>query len=315
MRKFYAISVLIIISMFCLTGRLMAQIGGQFTPLQHSEHTYMIKMSDASYIPVWGVYIANTSESEIENDLATAATGFQFLDSWENGGIAYYKIQFAIGLVGMTVGDYVIGYKETTNDTKLCTRAVIQDIQLYDAFDVDVVLNNPGDDATRCPEGSEAWKESDISSTTTIQYVVFMNNPVEPPGYIATGGNENWSFKFKIETSGIGGNDATISGVTVAAEAPDVLTSIPTFTVPAGISTYEMPFSVSPSSVTPLIFTVVYNDVLGVSQNISFSINTILGAYDDPDIDEVNGTQANNNIVTHTLYALPNVSEITAWGP
>lgn len=312
MRKLYFLLIAIV---FCIVQPVSAQeLGGQFQPLQFSEHTYSIKMGDANYIPVWGIYVNGTTVGDIESNSATPVTGFQVLSSTKDvpTGIAYYKVRFALANTPMTTGNYVIGYKETTNDTKLCTKAVIKDLTLYPAFDVDVVLNAPDADATKC-SGDGEWKGTDLSSTTTVTYRVFVNYPADVPGYIGTGDRNKWSFKFMIQATGVGGN-ATINSVTVASEGTPPLSVTPTFIVPANTSNYEWACDVSPSSVSPLVFTVVYNDVLGVTQNVEFSINTILGTYFESDVDEATNTNLDGNKVSHTILAMPNVSEIEPWG-
>lgn len=310
MRKLYFLLIAIV---FCIVQPISAQeLGGQFQPLQFSEHTYSIKMGDANYIPVWGIYVNGTTVGDIESSSATLATGFQILSSTTNAGIAYCKVRFASSNTPMPTGDYVIGYKETTNDTKSCTKAVVKSFHLYDAFDVDVALYNPTADASKC-SGDGEWKGTDLSSTTTVTYRVFVNSPADDPGYIDTGDRNKWSFKFMIQATGVGGN-ATINSVTVTAEGTPALSVTPTFSVPANTSNYEWDCDVIPSSVSPLVFTVVYNDVLGVTQNVEFSINTILGTYFESDVDEATNTNLDGNKVSHTILAMPNVSEIEPWG-
>lgn len=285
-----------------------AQIGGQFTPLQYSTHTYSIAMGDANFTPVWGVYASTVSASEIEDGVATPVAGYELVVTpYKAAGVAYFKVRFAINNVGMPTGDYVIGYKEITNDTKLCTRAVVQPITLFDAFDVDVKLPD-GVPTANCPGGSEQLKGQDLTSTTTAQYIVYVNYPTAAlDGYVATGGSEKWKFNFTIQISGISGTSATINSVAVAATG---LTPIPSYTVPASTSVFNGTCEVKPSNVTPLTFTVVFNDQLGVSQDVSFAIKAIEGAYLEPDIDEVTGGAGNT--VTHTIWSMPNVGAITA---
>lgn len=311
MRKLYLLCLLITCLAFANTS--YAQIGGQLAPLQYSEHTYSVKMGDANYTPSWGIYVSTTTADNIEDNVATPVTGFEVLSSTKSGGIAYYKVRFAVSNTPMTTGDYVVGYKEVTNDTKLCTKAVVSNFHLYPAFDVDVELYDPATDEKKCA-GDLVWKEKDLSSTTTVRYKVFVNYPTDALGYIGTGGREKWSFKFRVQATGVSGASSTIKSVSVASEGTPPLLPIPTFTVPANTSNKEWDCDVSPSSVSPLVFTVVYNDVLGVSQNIEFSINTILGAYEEPDVDEATNN-LDDNKVTNILYELPNVSEIVAWGP
>jgi hypothetical protein len=287
-----------------------AQIGGQFTPLQYSTHTYSIAMGDANFTPVWGVYVEGTDEGDIESGLAVEASDYEVYETKKLAGIAYFTVRFADNNTAMATGNYVIGYKETTNDTKLCTRAVVEPIILYNAFDVDVALHedeNPFD----CPDGSGDLKGQDLTSTTTIDYVVYVEYPtagVPLNGYLglAGGGTEKWKFTFDVEVNGISGTSATIASI----EANALGMATQTFSVTGTPSLYTGTCTVTPARLTPVTFTVVYNDQLGVSQDVSFKIRAIEGAYQEPDIDEVTG--AAGNTVTHTIWAMPDVGAITA---
>jgi hypothetical protein len=232
------------------------------------------------------------------------------IPSWKSGGRAYFKVQFSVLNAGVTtptpLNDYIIGYKETTVDGNACATAAVLPIHLYGPFDVDVALANAAD-ALDCPDDTGDPKAPGFTTyQTSIDYLI---NVVFPDagsgGYIA---DSTWTFNFLVEVNGEGaGANATIASITASGG-----TMIPIVWTPvAGTSSYPASCTIDPSQTTPITFTIVYNDVLGVTQDVSFSIEGIRGAFQEQDIDEVNGTAGNS--LTHKIYSMPDVGDILAW--
>lgn len=302
--------------MLAMAAPSFAQIGGNMTPLLYSVHTYSILMGDVTYQPNWGLYPENTDAGQIEDGTAVAlipGTDFTVIElpfaEQIIAGRSRWKIQFNLKITENT--NYVLGYKETTADVNECLTAVVQSIAVQETFDVDVELSNPLVDAVRCGDESNQLLIGNEIIKTVVDYRVFINYPDNPPGYVALGGTGNWRFDFNITATGRGGaaaEDATIALIT----ANDGVLNIETWTPDSGTSSYDANIVVNPVSITPVFFTVTYNEVLGVTQDISFSISSIRGAYLEPDIDEINN-RPDLNRVTHTIYAMPNVGQITAW--
>lgn len=316
MKKLYKITVLLIAMIAMAAPSFAQRIGGNMTPLLYSVHTYSISMGDVTYQPNWGLYPAGTAASEIEDGTAVAlipGTDFTVIELPFTerivSGRSYWKIQFNNNIAVST--PYVIGYKENTVDINECLTAVVQDIEVQGIFDVDVALETPDDDAARCGDESNQLLIDTETIQTQVNYRVFINYPENPPGYVESGGTGYWRFDFNITATGRGGAaaaDATIASIT----ATDGATNIGTWNPSPGTSSFDANIDVNPVSISPVYFTVTYNEVLGVTQDISFSISTIRGAYLEPDIDEISN-RPDLNRVTHTIYAMPNVGQITAW--
>lgn len=306
-----------LISGFILLGLLLlhfasaAQIGGNVSPLQYSVHTYSVVMDDPSYNSNWGLYVAGTTDNQIINGTATALVNgvdyTQVGEPWESGGTTYFRIQFSTIANGPTaLGQYVVGYKETTSDAFLCVGAVSLTIEVFNPFDVDVELADPADQANCNDDTGDLKTPGNLASQTTVAYLV---NVVYPGA--GEGGYDQdltWSFDFTVTADGAGsGTNATIASIT--ATGTDLIPR--SYAGAVGTSSYTGSLTVDPSQVDPVTFTIVFNDVLGVNQAISFGIANIEGAYQEPDIDEVDGTPGNS--LTHTIYSMPNVGDIVAW--
>jgi len=292
-------------------------IGGNMLPLKYSAHTYSILMGDVGFTPNWGLYPEGTTAAEIE-DGSAAAKALDPLTDYSvvpltpaeqiAGGRSYWKIIFNRNIDPMT--SYVIGYKETTADLNKCLTAAVQSITVQPAFDVDVVLTDPVNDGFRCGDDSDRLFENLTTSTTTIEYTVLVVSPATPPGYVAGEGTDSWSFDFKISLVGDGPDvikNATIESITAVEGA-----NTHTYSSANGLSVFPGDLTVTPASVTPVQFTVVYNEVLGSTQNVTFEISNIFGAFYEPDVDEEENIANGGNKVTHTIYSMPNVGELTA---
>lgn len=304
-------AVLLVFGLLFITISMSAQIGGNTTPLQYSVHEYSVAMDNVGYTPNWGVYAAGTTTTQIENGTATAliqGTDYSLASAVRiSGGRTYFEIQFSTISNGpLATGNYVIGYKETTSDANLCVTALALNIQLYGPFDIDVALNDSGD-ASVCPDDSGDPKlPGATSSTTTIEYLVDVIYPgASESGYVS---GLTWSFSFQVIVDGDGaGTNSTIASITATGTG---MTNI-TWGAAAGSSNYTGTCTIDPSNVDPVTFTIVYNDVFAVNQDVTFRIFDIQGAYEEPDVDEVNGTAGNS--LTHKIYNMPDVGDILAW--
>ncbi|MDA3881064.1 MAG: hypothetical protein PF436_11810 [Prolixibacteraceae bacterium] len=316
MKQIYKITFLLPVLIFAM-GQLLAQeIGGKESPLLGSVHTYNILMGNENYTPNWGLYPENTTATEIEDGTATPlipGTDYSVITLPVSeqivGGRSYWKIQFNKNINENTT--YVVGYKESTADANKCLTAEVRSITVYPPFDVDLALNddeNPED----CSDNTNDLKDKaalDAGLQTTTVYKVYIEYPGNPPGYIDGGGT--WTFRFNVSVSGRSGDNATIATIS----ANDGATSLGEWT--PGSDSYTTPdinvAAVSSTTVTPVYVEVTYNEVLGVTQDITVEISSIFGAHSESDIDVVENTQPGNNIVEHTIYAMPDVSEIMAW--
>lgn len=315
MKKYWFRTTVTLIAIAMAT-MAMAQVGGNLTPLRLSQHTYSIQMGDVNFTPNWGLYPEGTTTGDIENNTATAlvpGTDYTVIDlplaERIVGGRSYWRVQFNRNIVANT--NYVIGYKETTADANECLTAVIQAITVHPEFDVDVALADPDNDKDRCGDPSSVLQQTVGVQQTSISYRVWIEHPQNPPGYVESGGTGYWRFRFDITATGRGSlpnRHATIAGITATGTGMDALSWTPA----AGSSSFYADVQVSPSSVTPVNFTVVFNEVLGVTQDINFTISAIQGAFLEPDVDEVNNTLENNNIVTNVIYGMPNVGPLVA---
>jgi len=314
MNKGTKIGFLLSVLMIATLNQIFAQIGDKLTPLQYSTQTYQVQMGDASNTPAWGIYVSGTTKDQIEFGTATALVNGQSytqLDLSKSSGYSYYKVQFSTVIGGVSTptpqGNYVVGYKETTSDGHSCIAAIIQSINVYGPFDIDVSLKNPVD-AANCPDLSNVPKlPNDRLFLDTVQYLVTMTYPgVAQGGYSATGA---WSFNFTIApATEISGKNDTIYSI----KATGVGMTDITWDAASGKIKYTGSCSITPATVTPVTFVVIYKDILGISQKINFSINDIIGANSEPDIDEISNNGIGNSL-QHTIYALPNVGSLTAW--
>jgi hypothetical protein len=314
MNRRYKILFLLSVLMIVSFNQLFAQIGDKLSPLQYSVQTYEIQMGDSLNTPSWDIYIGGTTKEQIENGTATKLVdGTNY--TWKkplvkSGGKSYFKVQFSVVIGGVSVptpqGPYVVGYKETTSDGLSCISAVVKSIHLYGPFDVDLSLKNPGDAAT-CPDGSNVPKlPGTLVFYDTVQYLVTMTYPgLTEGGYNASG---TWNFSFTVApvVEQSGKND-TIVSITATGSGMDNIT----WGAATGKIKYTGSCTISPATVTPVTFIVIFKDILGQNQNISFSLNYIIGANSEPDIDEISNTPGNS--LTHQIYAMPGGSSISAW--
>lgn len=298
-----------------LTGTMMSmgQIGGNFSPLKFSVHEYSIEMDNTAYTAQWGIYPLGTTQAQLEAGTAVALLGngtdYTFVSTSKSGGRAYFRVQFngSMAVYNESVpnsGQYLIGYVETTSDGYECASATLEPFTLYPPFDVDVALG-PGYVAAECPTNSTVLIQGPPVTQTTFEYLVNVVYPgVSDGGYIE---GETWSFNFEFDINGVAGNNATIDNITATGigMAPLSWTPVP------GTSFYTAECVVNPSQVHPVTFTLVFNDVPEVDQEIIFEISSIKGFYNEQDIDEVNGTAGNR--LSHTIYAMPDVGQILAW--
>lgn len=312
--KKIVILCMLIVLMIGAGTPLLAQIGGNAAPLQYSVHTYSIVMANTSYTPSWGLYPAGTTQLQIESGTVTAlvnGTHYTMIPVIPSivGGRSYFKIQFSTTSPTAS-GDYVIGYKETTDGSNLCITAVVLSIHVWDPFDVDMSLNDSAADEADCPDGSDQLKlPGDRVFQTTVPYLVTVTYPSSTEGGYASSPSLPWSFNFEIGVDGEGaGANATISSITATAAGGFVQQD---WTPLPGTSVFLNSCSVTPSSVTPVLFTIVYNDVLGVEQDIYFKITDIRGPYGEQDIDVIKGSPGNST--ANTVYAMPDVGDILVW--
>ncbi|MGF7140916.1 hypothetical protein [Roseimarinus sediminis] len=318
-KKIIYLSAVLILTILHLHAQ---EIGGKWDPLLNSVHTYQIPMGDISYTPNWGLYPSGTLAGAIEDGSAVAYTpGVDYdvipLPPAEQikDGASFWKIQFNRN-INENQG-YVIGYKETTADGNKCLTAVVRDVMVHPPFDVDVALNDD-ELSVACSENSGVLFQSVGTMQTEVVYKVFIEHPADDPGYLSEGGR--WSFKLNIKISGVTGNNGSIASIDATDRLPEEAGAVNLFSVAPALGTDEyttadimVNASGDPSAtVTPVYLTVVYNEVLGESQNIELEIFSIYGSFEERDIDEVNNTREGNNIVRHTKYAMPAAGDIIA---
>ncbi len=313
MKEYRKIKYLLIVIFILTTNNLFAQIGGNLSPLKYSIHTFSILMYNESYDPEWGIYPSGTTAVEIENKTAVPlvnGTAYnQVGATWKNGGYSYYKVQFN---GNMTVydgtegsGEYVIGYIEYTNDDFACATAVVRDFTLYPPFDVDAFLVG---NVERCPGGSGVLQRGVPGSQTEVEYEVNIEYPDELGGYVE---GMTWTFSFEVNITAVG-SKATINRIETSGTAADRYWVVPG-DIPTGSTNFIGTFEVNPSETTPVTFSIIYNDVLGSEQDISFRIYDIMGSFGELDIDEIGGGNINGNIQNVQLNPMPNVGALTVW--
>lgn len=308
--------VMILLLLGVGTAGWAQEIGGNLSPLKYAVHLYSIQKGDVSYTPNWALYQAGTTANEIEDGTAeakkmTLGTHYVVLVPSASEAVdpsrAYWKIQFK----DIAPGTYVIGYRESTGGTNDCLTAVVRDITVYPPLDVDIELVNSGD-AESCggQSGTPQNATQNLNQLTTeVQYRVYMKYP-DNPAYVSSGGVGNWRFNFTVTATGaVAGANSTIAGI--QATAPGMTTA--TFNDAVGFSAYTGTLIVTPMAITEVVLTVTYYDVLGVDQGIKVELGSIFGAYQEADVDIVENTPGGGgNLVTHTIFSMPNVGAITA---
>lgn len=298
--KIWAFAVLLIVLQATVAH---AQVGGNASPLHTSVHTYKVTMGDELNTPTWNLYPGTATVASIESGSEVAYTRgvhYRVLDEDIVGGKAIVQIQYN-GTAPLSVGTYVLAYREINN--KSCLKTNVLTIELQAPFDVDVELADAAD-AARCPDLSGTAQNSNF--TTSISYRVHMVSPASPPGYEEEGA---WYFRYTVTAVGQSGTAATIARIQVDDDGD----AIPEFdnTPGTSASTYTSTYTVTPASIREVIVTVTYNDVLGVDQSISFELSEIEGSYRELDADVLNSNPSDNT-VTHTIWSMPNVGAITA---
>lgn len=311
--------VMILLLLGVGTAGWAQEIGGNLSPLKYAVHLYSIQKGDVTYTPNWALYQEGTTANEIEDGTAelkkmTLGTHYDVLAPSASEAVdpsrAYWKIQFK----DIDPDTYVIGYRESTGGANDCLTAVVQDITVYPPLDVDIGLVNAGD-AASCggQSGTPQGTTQNLNQLTTeIQYRVYMEYPQDPFFYVADGGTENWRFNFTVTATGaVAGANSTIAGISVNTGG----TVTTPFASAVGQSTFTGTLLV-PLGITEVVLTITYYDVLGVDQTIGLQLGSIFGAYQEADVDIVENTVGGGgNNLTHTIWAMPDVGAITAWGP
>lgn len=313
--------IILIVSLFTVVAvdAQTQEIGGNTSPLLYSTHTYRIQMSDDGYTRTWGLYAAGTTQADIENDVTTNAltAGVDYVvvslsGSDENDGTyAYFKIQFMPSASGsLPIGNYVIGYVEQTSESESeCVGGRILPICLYDPFDIDVTLLDESVTES-CPDESGSPKTpDDITSQTTVQFLVAVSYPrTDTTTYVDE--SDTWEFGFTVSANAANvSNGATVASVLAQGNnGMSNATWIPT----TDATNYSGTCTVNPTLVDTIVFSVVFNDLLGVDQEIKFNIEDVVGVYNEQDIDDLNNNTADNT-ATYTIYGMPDVGEIIAW--
>jgi len=283
-------------------------IGGNLSPLKYSIHTYSIKMSSPDYTYEWGIYPYGTTKDQIEKALVAPlldnGTDYTLQGTSNDLVNSYFTVQFDGGLaysngVG-TVGHYIIGFRERTKDFA-CLGASLQEIVLYAPFDVDVEL--PATETTKCAEGSGVFMIGAPSSQTASDYTITIEFPHTPDTYVS--GADPWTFDFQVKINDGVINSSNSKIVSLNASGTGYSQSWPTA---AGSSNFFGSCTVTPSQTSPITFTVVYDDVIGVEQGVLFNISNIVGVYKEIDIDEKEGSAGNS--LSQTILAMPNVGVI-----
>lgn len=292
--KYYFLIVLLVIILSSVKG--FTQVGGNSAPLQNSTHTYRIDMGDVDDIPSWRIFDGTIDASDIDLGLGTVMIrGVDYKVTNENisGGEAFITIDFS---GAMAPGDYTLAYKETNDDN--CFRTVAFSFTLHPPFDVDVELVNAAD-ALRCSDLSGTPELPGFTNyRTSITYRVYLASP-DPDVNEYDG---NWQFRFIATATGQSGASASVYQVTADNGNNGSIEN--TYTPAVVLSTFSQDYAVS-SAYSEVLFTVIYNDVLGVDQNIRFELTAIEGGFREIDLD-------NNDRVNHVIWAMPNAGDIEA---
>lgn len=288
----YKITVVFLMTLM-LSLKVFSQVGGNSSPLQNSTHTYSILMGDDEDAPSWRILSGTLTAQDIDLGLGVVVVrnvGYIVEREEISGGYARITIEFS---GTMAPGNYTMAYKETNDDN--CFRTVAYNFTLHPPMDVDVVLAN-GADAARCPDLSGTPEPPGFRAyRTTVSYIVRLTHPAVYAG-------TNWQFRLIATVTGQSGASATVYQIT--ADDGNDSTIDNTFTPAPGLSTFSQDYAVS-NTYSQVLFTVTYNDVLGIDQNVRFEITAIEGSYLEIDVDA-------SNRVDHTIYLMPAAGDLEA---
>lgn len=309
-------SILIVLLLFTGVGahaQLTYEIGGDSVPLYQSTHTYRVEMSNTLNESYWNLYEGTLTVAEVQSgDYTPLVAKTDYGVEIENaGGFASITIRFLNPLPAATrpinydngtdPGRYTLTYRETTTDDYKCFANEVFHIHVMPPIDIDIA--HVGDEY-RCQDNSEVYQNTTESQSEAV-YTVFIEYP-DTLTTGTTGYSGTWEFYLNVNTQGdVVGQHTTIAGV--VANTGGVTISNDTG---IGTRTYGAKFEVTDANVHEIEFTVTYNDVLGVTQDITVNLTSISGRFNEVDADEIFGTEGNE--ITHTIYAMPAVGVLSA---
>lgn len=290
------------------------EIGGDSLPLYQSTHTYRVLMSNTLNESYWNLYEGTLTVAEVQSgDYTPLVAKTDYGVEIENaGGFAIITIRFLAPSLaathpinyddGTNDGRYTLTYREITTDDYKCFANEVFHIHVMPPIDIDIAQDV--EDQYRCQDQSGLYQTTDESQSEFV-YTVYIEYP-DTLANGATGYSGTWEFYLNINTTGdVVGQHTTIAGV---AENTGVVSI--TNDTGIGTRTYGAKFEVTDENVHEIEITVTYNDVLGVTQDISVYLTGISGKFNEVDADEIFGTQG--NVITHTIYAMPAVGVLTA---
>lgn len=278
------------------------QIGGNPSPLYTSTHRYSIEMDDVANSFSWSVYAGNITSTQIDEATVSPlpATGyFTFGETDIDGTDAFVEIKFDGDPVNMPYfgynssnGGYTLAYTEVTDGEFECPKTVVYTFTLYPPIDVDIkYISQSG---SECPD-STGIPQVDFNSKTTRTYNVTLAYPEANPGY-----SDDWNFTLDVSVVGNDGVSATIHSVSI--DGTLIEENI-------NLSAYDTDYTV-PEGTQEVEVSIVYNDVLSVTQSIMVELSYISGSFSERDVDEIDKTQG--NIEEHVIFAMPDVGNIIA---
>ena len=228
-------------------------------PLQYSTHKYTVLLSD----------IGNLSNGATGWNLRTAGgdavtTGFTITRS------ASTTADTAIVELNMDPGDYVLYFTEESDDG--CRTVRPYPFRLHAPFDVDIALNDPGNDAERCA-GVSGTVNNDLGTATetVIAYTVEVNTA----DYLS-----GWSFSYAVSTNFAGGfdeGDVEVAAVNVTG-GTHTSGSATTGSVTVAGGTTEVTVSVT------------YRGFYLNEHTLKVALSSITGSFKETDADAVNET-------------------------
>ncbi len=309
-------AILFILLLFTGVGahaQLTYEIGGDSVPLYQSTHTYRVQMSNTLNESYWNLYEGTLTVAQVQSgDYTPLVAKTDYSVEIENAGVyATITIRFlAPGAAaanpiaydnGSESGRYTLTYRETTVDDFKCFANEVFHIHVMPPIDIDIAHQG---DQYRCQDESDVYK-TNIESVSEAVYTVY----IEYPDTLTTGStgySGTWEFYLNVSTQGeISGQNTTIADV-----VPNTTGVYITNVTGIDTRTYGGKFEVTDADVHEIQFTVSYNDVLGVTQEITVGLTGISGKFNEVDADEIFGGEGNQ--IKHTIYAMPAVGVLTA---
>lgn len=305
--------VLLLLLMAVRFGYAQTSLGDNKTPLQFSTHTYSVTMGNANDQVSWRIYKYENTFTDatlvnvLEADIRSATplytplirnTDYVVKSDKTVGGTASIQIEFSKPT--MPVGDYVLVYMEAAPGAagdEDCSSIAVYKFSLKAPIDAGIALSD-GEKQQTCPDITGTPQEGNTSRTTT-EYKVTLAYPNAASNERYAG--VSWYFRYTVKTEGQGGASATIHSVRIKEDDATYSTVAENINSSSYTNTYT-----AASASKQIFIEVIYNDQLGVQQVASVEVTEVEGTYFESE------RTTDNNKVSQTFYAMPNLGTISA---